>query len=383
MILLQAGFQNGSLLSTQQVNGFGNLIAQQAQTPLVLPLIAPPGIPNVLVLVDPSPPPMITQAPGVSTGRENIFVQVTNLAVPGHRVQDALSTRPDFPLDSATDLVLGLPGLLSGISRSQVEWAEALAPTTIVLWIGSNDALGAAIAADPAFLTPLAQFTAAFTEVMNRLAATGATLVVANIPDVTVIPFLTSADAVAGLVGLPLAVIGPLLGIAPGDFVTPSAFPLIAAILSNPALGPLPGNVVLHAGEVATIQAAIAGFNAVIATQAQNHGAALVDTNALLNTVHTGGMVVGGQRLHTGFLGGIFSLDGIHPSNTGHALVANEFIHAMNSKLAAGIPRLALVQVAQDDPLVLPGVGRPPTALGNIQPEMVASLQAIFASQRP
>src|SRR6266545_3609407 len=59
----------------------------------------------------------------------------------------ALEMRPDFPIDSMTDLVLGLPGLLGGVLRSQVEWAEALAPTTIILWIGSNDALGAVLAA--------------------------------------------------------------------------------------------------------------------------------------------------------------------------------------------------------------------------------------------
>src|SRR6266545_2943999 len=62
----------------------------------------------------------------------------------------ALEMRPDFPIDSMTDLVLGLPGLLGGVLRSQVEWAEALAPTTIIVWIGNNDALNAAIASDTA-----------------------------------------------------------------------------------------------------------------------------------------------------------------------------------------------------------------------------------------
>ncbi len=65
-----------------------------------------------------------------------------DLAVPGQNVQDALTTRPSFPIDDLTDLVLGFPGLLGGLSRSQVEWAENLFPTTIFVWLGNDDALG-------------------------------------------------------------------------------------------------------------------------------------------------------------------------------------------------------------------------------------------------
>jgi len=375
---LSAGFQNGSLLDSQQPHGYASLIAQQAEVDLPLPLIAPPGIPNVLVLVSAGPPPVIVRAPGASTGRDNPLLQARNLAVPGQTVQDALNKRPSFPIRSLTDLELGLPGLLGGISRSQVEWAEALAPTTIVLWIGNNDALGAALAADPAFLTPVPAFEAAYGEVIDRLSATGATLVVANIPDVTAVPFLTPAEAVAALIGLPLPVIGPVLGIGPGDFVTPDAFPLIQAILANPSLGPLPGNVVLNAGEVATIRAAIEAYNAFIAAKAQEKGAALVDIHELLNDIQSRGLVVGGQRLTTSFLGGIFSLDGIHPTNTGYAVIANQFIEALNRAFDAEIAPLPVVLVADSDPLVLAGVGHPASALGHISTDTARSLRKII-----
>src|SRR5579864_4034972 len=48
---LSAGFQNDSLLDSQQPHGYASLIAAQANVSLALPLIAPPGIPNVLELV--------------------------------------------------------------------------------------------------------------------------------------------------------------------------------------------------------------------------------------------------------------------------------------------------------------------------------------------
>ena len=151
---LAAGYMNDSLLAAQQVGSFANLIATQAGETLALPLIAAPGVPNVIVSVDPGPPLIIIRAPGVSTGRVNATVQPMNLAVPGHRVHDALVTRPTLPIDSLTDLVLGLPGLLGGVSRSQVEWAESLAPSTVFVWLGSNDVLGSVFFATPLAVTP-------------------------------------------------------------------------------------------------------------------------------------------------------------------------------------------------------------------------------------
>lgn len=357
---LSAGFQNGSLMASQQVHGFAAVLEAQAGTGLFLPLIAEPGIPNALFLVDPGPPPVLDTLPGASTGRIDPTIQTLNLAVPGHDVQDALTTRPDFLFDDLTDLILGLPGLFGGISKSQVEWAEALQPTTVIIWLGNNDVLGAATEGDASLVTPTDDFKAAYAEVINRMAATGATLVVGNIPDVTVIPFLTSGEEVAALVGLPLDVIGPVLGIGPEDFVTPDAFEIIGLILGGFIPGPLPANVVLDAMEVVTIQAATEEFNAFIAEQASASGAALVDIAGLLGSLASDGYVAHGQRLTVDFLGGIFSLDGVHPTNTGYAIVANEFIHVLNTQFAAGVPPVAVAQVAMDDPLVLPGVGFPP-----------------------
>jgi hypothetical protein len=374
---LSAGFQNGSLLAEQQVHGYASLVARQAEVDLPLPLIEPPGIPNVLNLVDPGPPPLIVEVPGVSPGRVDPSVQPWDLAVPGARVADALATRPDIAFDDLTDLVLGLPGLLGGLALSQVEWAEALQPTTILVWIGNMDALGAAIEGDASLLTPLAAFEASYAELMGRLAATGATLLVGNIPDVTAIAFLISAEDVAALVGLPLAVIGPPLGIGPGDFVLPDAVPLIGPVLAGQASGPLPPNLVLDTAEVAAIQEAVAAFNVVIETHAAAQGATVVDVNAVLQTARARGIVVGGQRLTTAFLGGLFSLDGVHPTNTGYAILANEFIHTMNRRFDARIEKVNVREVQRSDPLVLAD-GHPRSAESQVLPTTARELRRLF-----
>jgi hypothetical protein len=53
--------------------------------------------------------------------------------------------------------------------------------------------------------------------------------------------------------------------------------------------------------------------------------------------------------LTTDFLGGLFSLDGIHPTNTEYGIIANDFIDAMNQSLRTGIPD---ADIAASDPLV-------------------------------
>lgn len=400
---LSAGYQNNSLLETQQPNGYASLIAGRANTQLTLPLIAAPGIPNVLRLVSPGPPPVIVPVPGISTGRTNPLVQAHNLAVPGAKVRDALLTRPNFPIDSLTDFVLGFPGLLTGVSRSQVEWAENLQPTAILLWIGNNDALGAALGANPALLTPQAEFETSFRQVIDRLAATNAKIAVANIPDVTVVPYLITAEEVALLVNLPLTTISQPLGIRAGDYVTPDALPLIPGILANPTTGPLPANVVLTAAEVTTIRTAVTNYNRFIASEARRKGAALVDINRTLSVINRFAYPVilsnpvEFRLLTTDFLNGLFSLDGVHPTNTGYAIVANEFITALNLRFGARLSYINVWRVASEDPLVLraPGYGvenrnsKPfgdsplaPSAGRDIPIESVESMRSLFAPEK-
>jgi len=366
---LSAGFQNGSLLSTQQVNGYANVVAKQAGAPLTLPLMQYPGVPQVLQLksvnplvIEPAPDPIGAMP------RLNPTEQATNLAVPGATVNDALTRTPcsllNTPPDCAlTTLILGLPGELlpEPLVLTQVQWAQALHPTTIILWIGNNDALSAATSGNSE-VTPLADFTASYTSVVNNLAATGAKLVIANIPDVTSIPFLVPVPKLETQLGLPPGAL-MAIGLQPGDFVTMDHVGDVVAILQGQAAPPLADEAVLTAAEAAVVSQAVNDYNAVIASEAQSVGAALVDINGLFKQIVAHGLVVKGQRITADFLGGVFSLDGIHPTNTGYAVIANEFIKTINRTYGNNIPASAVVQVAKTDPLILPGVGHPPRPL--------------------
>jgi phospholipase/lecithinase/hemolysin len=412
---LAAGYQNSSLVLTHQPDGFASLVAAQAGVELPLPLIGEPGIPPEL-FVDPGTG-QIVRKDGFGW-RVNPQVQAFDLAVPASNAADSVegeadgmvnglavptdftdptyldqvqaflatllgSIDPSDPLqvaavtrDLLTELILGTPPLPFPVEGTQVGMAEALAPTTVLVWLGANDLLWPAITGGLVPITDPAAFADTMSEVMDRMAATGATVVVANLPDVTVAPYLTSFEEVAAALGLDGGTVSFLLGIFPGDYVTPDAMPLIQAILTGGVPGSLPDVVVLDADEVADIRAATDAFNATIASEARSHGAALADIHALMQRIDTRGVVVGGHRLTSAFGGGVFTLDGLHPTNTAQAIIANAFIGVLNSR-GAGIPPVKLTDVLAADPLVAPDTGVPPRALGHMSPAAVAAIRAL------
>src|ERR1700722_6450711 len=254
---LTAGYQSGSLLDTQQVHGWAPLVAKQASFNIVQPLIAYPGAPNVLQLISLGPPPAVTavcppsgipSVCGTSTGRDNFATQVTDLAVPGALLNDVMNTVPlvnPAPGSQAqlNQLVLGFPGLGYGQVLSQLGFAIKAQPTTIFLWIGNNDALIADITGTPSSMTPVATFTTQYQALMTQLTTmTPAHLVIANIPDVTQVPYLTPAAAVLALAsqqsGQPIPVLSALLGIVPGDYVNPTGTAQVSLILTGKQKGP-------------------------------------------------------------------------------------------------------------------------------------------------
>ena len=362
---LTAGYQSGSLLDTLQVNGWAPLVAKQAGFSIVQPLIAYPGAPNVLKLVSIGPPPVIAAVSGTTTGRDNFATQVTDLAVPGALLNDVMNTvplvNPAPGQQQLNQLVLGYPGLGYGEALSQLGFAIKAQPTTIFLWIGNNDALIADLTGTPSSMTSVANFTTQYQALMTQLTTmTPAHLVIGNIPDVTQVPYLQPAALVlAGTsqqTGLPTQVLSGLLGIVPGDYVNPTGLAEIPLILGQKQKGPIDDAGVLTAAEAVTVQAQVTAFNQVIATQAQAAGATLVDINALFKQLTTSGITVNGYTGTAGFLGGFFALDGIHPTNTGYAVVANRFIDTMNTAISTKIPDVAVGPVAAADPFWPPNL---------------------------
>jgi lysophospholipase L1-like esterase len=352
---LSAGFISGGWNASGQNNSYVAHLARHLRTFVFHPLIAEPGIPPELQLVRPTFPFEVAPKPGTSSGRVAPFVLPTNLAVPGANVGSALRDRPALPIDTPLDLVLGIPGLVipnSAPISSQVEMAELLRPSVALVWLGSNDALGAATGGTPSRLTGLESFTADYRATASRLRATGASLILLNIPDVTVIPALLSIPAAAQLTGLPASIITARLGVAESDFLLLPHVPAYAAKLAGLSSEPLADSQVLTAQEVAQIRQRVNEFNNAIRAIAAENQAILVDIHSSLAQLASNGVTIGSKRLSASLLGGLFSLDGVHPTYTGQAWIANEIVSTLNRTLGLNIPPINLAAVMAADPLV-------------------------------
>ncbi|MEX0601773.1 MAG: hypothetical protein WD295_00435, partial [Bacteroidota bacterium] len=101
-------------------------------------------------------------------------------------------------------------------------------------------------------------------------------------------------------------------------------------------------------------------FNSTIAALATTHNAAVFDANALLARVKAEGYSVAGETFTGDYVsGGVFSLDGVHPSSRGYAIVANEMIRVMNDRFGMSVPMVDISGI--------PGIPAP-LAKGAVQP---------------
>lgn len=234
-------------------------------------------------------------------------------------------------------------------------------------WLGNNDVLGFATAGgvDNGTTSKLTE-TALFTQLLNNyittLTAGDKKGAIANIPDVTAIPFLTTVthaqivSAVEQASGGQVANVfiatkqGPRPATAEDLFVL--TFP--TTLLGQPndedipygfhPLNPIEDQYVLDSEEVTVVHQRVNEFNMAIRQVANTNDLALVDVHAFLNKVKEG-TIYNGIPLNSQFItGNAFSLDGIHLTPVGNAVVANLFIDAINRKYNASIPRVDVAQ---------------------------------------
>lgn len=106
---------------------------------------------------------------------------------------------------------------------------------------------------------------------------------------------------------------------------------------------PMQDGTTLTAAETLEVKTATDAYNATIQALANAKGLAFVDANAILAQVANGGISGNGFTVTSAFVtGGGFSLDGVHPSPRGYALIANKFIEAINAKYGSNLKGVSL-----------------------------------------
>jgi hypothetical protein len=177
----------------------------------------------------------------------------------------------------------------------------------------------------------------------------------------------------------------PLLGQPTGKFYRDNGITPGPGIDTTKPFGfhpqnPWPDALVLDAGEQTTAGNAVSAFNSTIATVAAAKNAGLVDMNKFFTNVKANGLVTAAGLTFTAdyITGGLFSLDGVHPSSRGAGVVANEFLKVINAKFGTGIPYVDLT--------VIPGIPAPlakayTSGIPVVSPEMFRSLEAMWAQE--
>ncbi len=393
---LTAGYQSSALYRSAQLFGFGNLISQKTGATFAIPFISDPGIGGRMKIqsLDVAKGVVVIAYDGSTGTPENTTYPspYNNLGIPGALLYDVLNATSST---TCASYVFGNPAtrqpnvffdiVLRG-QGTQFTQAKALNPTFVTTWIGNNDILGYATSGgfSPSAPTSVPQFTFLYSQLADTLATLGAKVALANIPNVTAIPFFTTvgpgmahaipwasikllgapglfyqkhgetvasgvADSLSLLKGdLLVTLVGSsyagLVGQPTGKFYRDNHYPgLPAGIDTTKPFGlhpqnPWPDALMLDVSEITTAQTTTTAFNGVIAGAVAKYPGqfALVDINSFFNNLRqhdfTGGTVFNGIPFFTTYItGGLFSLDGVHPTSQGQAIIANEFLKAINS----------------------------------------------------
>ncbi|MGJ8591225.1 MAG: G-D-S-L family lipolytic protein [Aquaticitalea sp.] len=107
---------------------------------------------------------------------------------------------------------------------------------------------------------------------------------------------------------------------------------------------PLRDKWVVLPSEQTEIANATATFNQTISSLATQYDLALFDVNTFFNGVATSGFQSGSAFLTAAYVtGGTFSLDGVHPSPRGYAVITNQMIGIINAKYGSNLPTVDAV----------------------------------------
>ena len=385
---LTAGYQSGGVARAGQLQSYPNILAQQFRQagggafnqPLFDQAYAHgAGYLRLAAITNGSPVTVpvtdsLAVIPGSLNAGTNLLRKYTgtdnqNLGVPGIRVADV--TTAGYGLNNPVGFNPYFERLLPGSSGATYlqyvqERVATLKPTFFSNWLGNNDVLlYASSGGASGALTTVTDFTTKYKQVMDVLTAGGAKGVLGTIPSVTNVPLFTTVRPAAvkasirGNAALPNAAAASLY-IRTGAGVTREATDADYILLTAQAVlgtgatattlpvgvgysatlaNPLPSQYVLDADEAAAVTTRTNDLNTVIRNEATTRGLALFDANAYFQGVAASGVYTNGVNNTTSFItGNLFSLDGVHPSARGYALIANQIIQVINAKYGATIP---------------------------------------------
>lgn len=374
---LTAGFSDGGLYLDGQKVAYPNLIAEQLQkTGAATDFNSPffneqqangSGFLRLKDLADGQPvlENISENLAYVEDGRLAKYAgKITNLGVPGMRLDMAYSEDIGKPSDGNMYFERLLTESQEG-NTTYLSFSVGRDYSFFTFWLGNNDVLGyatnGAVEDGPTSrLTDLNMFSQLLGNYIQQLTSSGQKGAIATIPDVTSVPYFTTVTKQALLTSVnatnppqPVSDIyittkRGLRAAADKDmFVLPFSS---AGLLGVPnedgypyglhPLNPVEDKYVLDTDEASEVAKQVNGYNSIIKAVAEENGLALVDAYTYLNKIKSG-LLINDIPVDASFItGNAFSLDGIHLTPLGNAIMANLFIEAINNTYEAHIPKV-------------------------------------------
>ncbi|MBK9374132.1 MAG: hypothetical protein IPN03_10500 [Holophagales bacterium] len=371
---VDSGFIDSCWVKHGQTDSWPAILARQAGvTSFQQPIIGEPGLGPCQILT--SLAPTFSYAP--NTGKpENLTLPTpyNNLAIPGYlgaSVVNCVTNTGTVPCKNAL-----IDVVLRGSGATVLQQAASRTPTFFAIGVLGNELLGPATSGtviDGVTLISKEAYAASYKTIVDTMkAAQGGTGkgIALTIPDVTSLPYFTAVSPIIGVnpaTGQPITVLGPTgcpAGVpacpVPTNTIVPlplgslmkAGYGIPCAVAPLPACNnPLPDNGtviagaavpgLLYASEVSLLKTRGGEYNAQIAALATGAGYKVFDSAALLADIAAHGREYAGMTLTSAYLsGGVFSYDGVHPSATGYAIVADALVQFVNANYGTSFPRV-------------------------------------------
>ncbi len=382
---LAAGTGHFSLTEDVQEHSFPALVAEKLGTSLDQPVIEAPGVGNVGFRHLPALVPDLLQT-SVLKDFPRDAADLGNLSVPGASVADAVERRPqapmvwtDDPQQTLMNLILGVPSLTRGRGKppTMLEYARARKPTLVLIALGYQEVLEPLV---PGHVhcgrhADLGSFEKHYRKLLRAFPTSGATVVVATIPDPLDTAYFSSLETAAHILRTEASFLKSQYGLETGDLIGLDALIEIGCeFLARQVSGKLPEGSVITAGNAEKISRGVEALNAGIRKLA-GRNRLVFDLHDYLRRVAEDGAEVGDRTLSADYLGGFYLLNGVFPGRTGHALIANELIALLSRECSERIGEVDVAEVMSADANTLSKVAGGPTYTGEyLEPRTAADM---------
>ncbi|MBC7653838.1 MAG: G-D-S-L family lipolytic protein, partial [Oligoflexus sp.] len=328
---LTAGYADGGLYLAGQLNSYPSIMAQQmklaggGEFPQPLFSVAQKngsgylrygglstsGSPNLIPVSSELGVRAQITISGIPVTLYTKFVgDVNNYGVPGIKLRD-MKFAPYGNFNGYFERLL--PGNAGTINTTYLDFVTAKPFTFFSNWMGNNDVLSYATSGGAGdALTPKADFNALYSELLDKLTATGAKGVVATIPDVSSIPYFNTVTVAAVLAAVKAqspqvqalfiaTTAGPRAATNDDLIILPFPTSLIggATFYGLTPLNPIESKYVLDKDEVIIVKDFVTSYNNSIKTLATAKGLAIFDAFEYLSTLKGTGRVIDGVTFNS------------------------------------------------------------------------------------